>query len=228
MHPKDKSGGESRTPSSEPRVVPFVLPDAQRKALRSYLNSALHGILGDLRTPHALRDPSDTAREGEVTRRMLEALDQGEITVPDEEARERIERIAHGFDEAEEYDVVSTLHDAHQALVRVLGGEEVPVAEEGHDEDMPTGNPGPAWLVDDPDDCPREVLDLLLREAPDCLAFSEVASVLAGDPDDWAERDALRNAITGLIAGGLVRRNGGVLAPSRPARQMAGLGFHIG
>lgn len=226
MHPKDKSGEDPGTPSSKPRVVPFVLPDAQRKALRSYLNSALHGILGDLRTPHALRDPSDAAREGEVTRRMLEALDEGEITVPDEEARERIERIARGFDEAEEYDVVSTLHDANEALIRVLGGEEEEPAHD--DEDMPSGNPGPAWLVDDPDDCPREVLDLLLREAPDCLAFSEVASVLAGDPDDWGEKDTLRNAITGLITSGLVRRQGGVLAPSRPARQMADLGFHIG
>lgn len=226
MHPKDKSGDDPGTPSPKPRVVPFVMPDAQRKALRSYLNSALHGILGDLRTPLALRDPSDTAREGEVARRMLEALDEEEITVPDDEARERIERIARGFDEAEEYDVVSTLHDAHAALVRILGGEEEAPAPDD-DEDMPSGNPGPAWLVDDPDDCPREVLDLLLREAPDCLAFSEVASVLAGDPDDWGEKDALRNAITTLIAGGLVLRHGGVLAPSRPARQMAGLGFHI-
>lgn len=93
---------------------------------------------------------------------------------------------------------------------------------------MPSGNPGPAWIVDDPDDCRREVLDLLLREAPELLTFHDVALVLAGDPDDWGEKDALRNAVTVLVTGGLVRRQEGVLAPSRPARQMAGLGFHIG
>jgi hypothetical protein len=227
MHPQVKSEGDSRSSSSSPRVVPFFLPDAQREALRSYFNSALHGILGDLRTPRALRDPVDTAREGEVFRRMLGALDEEEITVPDEEAKKRIERVAEGFDEAEEYEAVSTLHDAHGALIRLLGGEEEAPAPDAK-EDIPSGNPGPAWIADDPDDCRREVLGLLLREAPDCLAFEDVVVVLAGDPDDRGERDALRNAITVLIAAGLVRRQGGVLAPSRSARQMAGLGFSVG
>src|ERR1700743_1348240 len=133
MHPKDKSGDDPRTPSSEPRVAPFVLPDAQRKALRGYLGSALHGIVAARRTPEALRDPVDTAREGEVFRRMLEALDEKEITVPDEEALKLIKAVTEGFAGAEGYEEVSTLHDAHESLIRALGGEEETPAPDDED-----------------------------------------------------------------------------------------------
>jgi hypothetical protein len=226
MHSQDKSGGNSRRPSSSPRVARFILPDAQKEILRQEFHSGLHGILSDLRIPHALRDPVDNAREGEVFRRLLAALDGEEIVVPDEEAKERIDRLAASYDEMEAHEEVATTHDAHEALIRFLGGEGCGAPEDEKDE--PSGNPGPGWDTDDPDDCGREVLDLLLREAPDCLSFGDVAVALAGDPDDWHERDALRSAIAVLVAAGLVRRQGGALAPSRTARQMADLGFCIG
>ncbi len=219
MHPQDKSGGEIR-PASSPEVVPLILADAQRAALREDCLSALWGILDDLAKPDRLRDPAVTAAEGEVFRRLLEALDDEQITVPDQEMRARIARLSESFDAMENAEKVIATHEAHLALLRVLDGSE--------EEEEALPSPGPGWLPGDDADCRREILALLLEEAPACLDFDEVAVALAGDSEDRSERNTLRDAIQALVAAGLARRQGGALAPTRPARQMAELGFAIG
>jgi hypothetical protein len=205
-----------------------VLADVHRKALREECFSALHGVLDDLATPARLREPAVTASAGEVYRRLLEALDAEEIQVPDEEMRTLLVREFDLCRKAEEVDEVVSRHGAHLALLGVLEGATGEGEEEGKEQDEAERTPGPGWLLGDEDDCQREVLDLLLSEAPNPLAFSDVAVVLTGDPENVQETNALRDAITVLVGAGLARRQGGVLAPTRPARQMAELGFSIG
>ena len=217
MHPNDRSGGEVRTPSS-PKIVPLILSEEHREALREDCMNGLQAILSDLKTPTLVRDPIANAAEGEVFRRLLEALDTEEIQVPDEEMRERIGRLADGYYRMENAEEIITIHDAHELLLGILDGSR----EEGEG----VGSPEPGWLDDE--DCRRTVLTLLLSESPHRLEFDDVAVALAGDPEDRAERNALKDAIAILHGAGLVSRRCGALAPTRPARQMAELGFSVG
>jgi hypothetical protein len=91
------------------------------------------------------------------------------------------------------------------ALLALLNGA-VAVQEDDDEADRSVRSPGPRWLPGDQDDCRREVLDLLLSEAPNCLAFPDVAVALAGDPENRQEANALRDAITVLVGAGLARR----------------------
>lgn len=209
-------------PESE-EVVPLDLPDGHREILREECLEALQGILDDLAEPDRLPDPARTAREGELFRRLLESLGTGRISLPDEEMRARIVRLAESWDEIMNAEEVIATHQAHQALLEVLGRTQ---PDPGDDEAV--RSPAPGWLVEDPDDCPREILWLLLKEAPAPLTFADIATVLAGDPEDQKEANALRDAIQVLVSAGLARRQDGTLVPTRPAREMADLGFAIG
>ena len=109
-------------PMHGPSTVRLGLATEQTVILRSDLFGGLTGALLDLRRPERLDDPAATAGEGAVYARLLEALDQGEVALPDEEARAEVEKIAASFDKANAYSWVSTIHDAHHALLDVLGG----------------------------------------------------------------------------------------------------------
>jgi hypothetical protein len=219
MHPHDMTGGETRAPSS-PKLVPLILSDEHREAIREDCLSALRCVLDDLRTPDRLPDPAATAGEGEVFRRLLEALDREEISVPDEEMRARIERLSESYDRTVDVEEIMATRDAHKLLLGVLDGSR----EEGEG----VRSPGSRWLDGDDEDCRREVLSFLLSESPHCLEFDDLVVALAGDPESLPERNALKDAVTVLSDAGLVRRQRGALAPTRAARQMAELGFAIG
>jgi hypothetical protein len=215
--------------------VPLILPDDEREALREDCLGALHGILDDLGWPDRLREPIVTAREGEVFRRLLEALDEEQIALPDEEMRKRIDRLSESYDEMEDHDEIATRHAAHEALLGVLAGgrpsgEEVVADDDPVEEEEGSPRQGPGWDADDAyDSSRREVLALLLDEAPDCLTLADLEVALAGHPPTWEEKDTLEIATRALVRDGLVRRQGDLLfAPTRPARRMAGLGFSIG
>ena len=207
----------TRAPSSL-RTVPLILSEEHREALRQKCLDVLQGILADLARPTLLDDPVATAVEGEVFRRLLEALDSEEIQVPDEEMRECISGLSSSYYKMENAEEIITTHDANELLLGILDGSR----EEGEG----VASPKPGWLDDE--DCRRTVLTLLLSESPNRLEFDDVAVALAGDPEDRAERNALKDAIAILHGAGLVSRRGGTLAPTRPARQMAELGFSIG
>ena len=70
----------------------------------------------------------------------------------------------------------------------------------------------------------RAVLALLLDEYPTQLTLAEL--MLAFDRcDGFAGEDAVDRAVRELAAVGLVRRDGGFLAPTRPALYFDGLGL---
>jgi hypothetical protein len=117
MHPQVNSG---RSESSG-RLVPLGLPAQQVAILRDDLLSWLDGIDRDLRFRDRLSDPGATVREGEAFRRLLSALVAEAIELPDEEAHRSLERAARGFDQASGYEEIAATHDAHQALLDVLG-----------------------------------------------------------------------------------------------------------
>jgi hypothetical protein len=106
---------------ADPRVVPIELPAAQTAILRSDLLGWLAGIEGDLETER-LPDPGAVTREADAFRRSLMALDRGEVEVPDEEARSVLGRAAEGYDDANGYETVVAVHDAHHALLSLLDG----------------------------------------------------------------------------------------------------------
>lgn len=72
------------------------------------------------------------------------------------------------------------------------------------------------------------VLDELLSEHPALMTYDEVRLARVSDPQHLGEADAFEHAVRGLGAAGLIRWQGAVLVPVRPARQMAALGFRLG
>jgi hypothetical protein len=110
-----------QNPTAGPRVVPVDLPPAQTEILRRELLGWLAGLELDFAHPEPLEDPEASVREADAFRRLLTALDRSEIELPDEDAREALGRAAEGYDEAVGYERVCAVHDAHHALLAVLG-----------------------------------------------------------------------------------------------------------
>jgi hypothetical protein len=106
---------------ADPRVVPIELPVAQTAILRDELSGWLAGIEEDLEARLSPPDRADAIEEGEAFGRLLAALDRKEIRLPDEEAREAMSQAAEGYDEASGYERVVAVHDAHHALLSLLG-----------------------------------------------------------------------------------------------------------
>jgi hypothetical protein len=100
--------------------VPIDLPPTQTEILRDELLGWLAGIEEDLETDQ-LPDPGVDAREADAFRRLLTALDRGAIELPDDEAHEAMSRAAEGYDEASGYERIVAVHDAHHALLTLLG-----------------------------------------------------------------------------------------------------------
>jgi DNA-binding XRE family transcriptional regulator len=74
--------------------------------LRDELLGWLAGTEEDLETDR-LPDPGAVARDADAFRRLLTALDRGEIELPDDDAREAMSRAAEGYDDASGYERVS-------------------------------------------------------------------------------------------------------------------------
>ena len=110
-----------QNPTAGPSVVPVDLPLAQTELLRSELLGWLAGLELDFAHPEPLEEPEASAREAEAFRRLLTALDRSEIEIPDEDARDALARAAEGYDEASGYVRVCAVHDAHHALLSLLG-----------------------------------------------------------------------------------------------------------
>jgi hypothetical protein len=109
-------------PTSGRRTVPIDLPADHMTILRDDLGNWLEGVRLDLETPEKLHEPDRSRREADVYERLLAGLDRGEILLPDEEARARIEAAAKANDEEFNYAELSATHDAHHGLLALLGG----------------------------------------------------------------------------------------------------------
>lgn len=94
------------------------IPDRQRQLLRDIFDAGLSAA-----TEAAEHSDSDGALVRAATyRRLLEAVDGGEIKVPDEQARAIVEEIAIATDEENQYSLVVAEHDALHILLGLLGG----------------------------------------------------------------------------------------------------------
>jgi hypothetical protein len=74
----------------------------------------------------------------------------------------------------------------------------------------------------------RGLLDLLLKEFSGVLTYREALVARVEDPDDFGRSDRFGDAARGLVASGLVIRQGELVIPSRPAREMTVLGWELG
>ena len=110
-----------QNPMAGPRVVSVDLPPAQTEILREELRGWLAGIEEDLTASSKAVARTLARTEEEAFGRLLTALDRHEIRLPDEAARSALERAAEGYDEASAYERVVAVHDAHHALLSVLG-----------------------------------------------------------------------------------------------------------
>lgn len=110
-----------QNPMADPRVVPIDLPLAQTEILRDELLGWLAGIEEDLADSEPVSDPKALGREADAFRRLVTALDTGRIALPDEEARSVLRRAAEGYEEASGYERIVAVHDAHHALLSLLG-----------------------------------------------------------------------------------------------------------
>jgi hypothetical protein len=116
---------ERRGTDGGSRLAALDIPPEQIALLRRDLFGSLTGVLEDLRRPERLRDPVGSAAEGAILLRLLEALDQRRVALPDEGARALIGRMAEGYDRANGYGPIVATHDAHRALLSLLGGADV-------------------------------------------------------------------------------------------------------
>jgi hypothetical protein len=64
------------------------------------------------------------------------------------------------------------------------------------------------------------VLRQLLALHPVQLTLDEVVREVAGEPDEFALRDAVERAVRELCAAGLVNRSGEIVLPSRAALRL--------
>jgi hypothetical protein len=60
------------------------------------------------------------------------------------------------------------------------------------------------------------------------MTYEEARIARVREGGDWQENDAFELAVRGLGWAGLLRREGDLLVPVRPAGQMAELGFSLG
>lgn len=112
--------GEATDPAADSRAVPISLPATHLAILRDDLSGGLHGAREDLETPERLRYPDRRRLEATVFERLLAGFDGGKILLPDEDARGVIARMAAGFDDASDYEVITATHDAHHGLLALL------------------------------------------------------------------------------------------------------------
>jgi hypothetical protein len=103
--------------------VPIIFSDHLIDLLKQEVGGWLAGVDEDLETPEGLKDPEASVGEAAVFRRLLEGPDRRDIALPDEEARATIEKATEGYVEAAEYTLATLRHDAHLALLDLLGGE---------------------------------------------------------------------------------------------------------
>lgn len=103
-------------------TVPLEPPDSQAKILRDTLGICLDGVRGDLKTPELMPNPERARREADAYERLLAALDQGSIALPDQEAREAVAVIVLAFEKDNEYPRLIAEHDALVGLLDLLGG----------------------------------------------------------------------------------------------------------
>ena len=109
-------------PTGGTEAVALDLPDPQRKILRSTLTSCLEGVNEDLKQPERLSVRVDVEREAGAYGRLLAALDAGEITIPDEAARQAVEALALAIEKDTDYRQLVAEHDALFGLLDLLGG----------------------------------------------------------------------------------------------------------
>lgn len=103
-------------------LVPLDLPPQHIPVLRSCLTGWMEGAREDLEGPARLQNPDKARREAEAFERLLDALASGQITLPDEAAREAVAVATADDDAASNYKEIAANHDALHALLGVLGG----------------------------------------------------------------------------------------------------------
>jgi len=107
-------------PKGDGSTVALDLSTEQVEILRDHLADWLDGAQRDLTTPERLQDPDRTRAEAEAFKRLLAALDRGEIPVPDEDAYAALSAAAKSADEASNYAEVVAAHDALYGLLALL------------------------------------------------------------------------------------------------------------
>lgn len=110
-------------PMAAPRAVPIIFSEPLIDLLKQEVGGWLAGVEEDLETPDGLDDPEASVQEAAVWRRLLEALERREVMLPDEEARATMERATERYEGAAKYTLATLRHDAHLALLDLLGGE---------------------------------------------------------------------------------------------------------
>lgn len=109
-------------PTGDGEAVALNLPAPQVKILRASLAICLEGVSGDLRRPDQVPDLEKARREADAYERLLAALDESEIVLPDEAAREAVEVMVLAIEEDTDYRQIIAEHDALFGLLDLLGG----------------------------------------------------------------------------------------------------------
>jgi len=111
-------------PTDDSRLVPLDLPEGQARILRRDLSGWIDSLEADLREPERLADPERARADLDAYRRLLDAVKEGGVRVPDAEAHRLLREAAEAHDEESGYAEVAAVHDAMHALLAALADGE--------------------------------------------------------------------------------------------------------
>lgn len=197
-------------PTAVVRVVSLDLTPEQKVILRGEIAVWLCGYRDDLERPERLKDPDRTRRVAAAFERLITAIEQGRLELPDEEARLALEQAADGFDEGTEFPETLVIHNAQRALLALL--------EQGAEDSYESTPAEEPWTTRE-DDLAMEsaVLQRVLDAHPARLTEAELEREVAGEKSPFGTRDAVARAVRDLSGVGLLHSLDGFVTPTRAA-----------
>jgi hypothetical protein len=113
----------NENPTDDRRAVPLDLPPSQVTILRGLLADWLEDVRRDLTHPEGMKNPVAARQDADAFERLLSAMADGQVFVPDEMARAAVEAAATAYDEASDFAEIIANHDALHGLLAVLSVE---------------------------------------------------------------------------------------------------------
>jgi hypothetical protein len=200
-------------PKADACVVPLDgLSTEQRLILRHQIEVWRDRDREDLQEPDKLEEPDRVLRRVASYERLIDALKERKIALPDEEARSVLKSATDAFAEERESGENNAIHDAQLALLTILQG----CGEEEADQCENASAGG--WTTRD-DDLATEsaVLQRVIDVHPARLTEAELIRELIGEHAEFGDQDAVERAVRDLAGVGLIHTAEEFVTPTRAA-----------
>lgn len=197
------------------------LSPEQRLILRHRIEVWRDGDREDLREPDRLRDPDRVLRRVASYERLIDALNQRKIALPDEEAQSVLKSATDAFAEERESGENNVIHDAQLALLSVLQGCGEETAADQFETAAAVARTRAEWTTRD-DDFAMEsaVLQRVIDVHPARLTEAELIRELIGEHAEFGDQDAVERAVRDLAGVGLIHTADEFVTPTLAALRL--------